>query len=161
MRRSHALLPVLAACLACASGGARPEASPRMTVDALKAVLHEVDANARGADPSLDFEFAGVRITAVWDEGNDRMRLVAPVRRTAALSPEQVAAVFQANFHSALDARYGTSQGILYAAFLHPLGALSRDELLSAVHQVASLVLTFGTTYSSGALVYRDPGEAL
>lgn len=62
--------------------------------------------------------------------------------------------VLEANFHSALDARYATSDGVLYAAFIHPLSPLTEAEVRSAVAQVASLVRSFGTTYSSGELVY-------
>lgn len=62
--------------------------------------------------------------------------------------------VLEANFHSALDARYATSDGVLYAAFIHPLSPLTEAEVRSAVAQVASLVRSFGTTYSSGELAY-------
>jgi hypothetical protein len=47
---------------------------------------------------------------------------------------------------------------VLFAAFIHPLGALTRAELQSAVQQVTILVQTFGSTYSSGALQF-GPGQ--
>jgi hypothetical protein len=87
------------------------------------------------------------------------MRIISPVVPISALTGEQLAAILNANFHSALDVRYGTSEGILYyAAFIHPLSPLTTVELNSAIRQVSSLVRTFGTTYSSGELRYGDGG---
>jgi hypothetical protein len=87
------------------------------------------------------------------------MRLITPVRRISELSPEQVPRVLEANFHTTLDARYATSEDILYAAYIHPLSFLSEVELRSAVRQVSNLALSFGSTYSSGELVYA-PGQS-
>ncbi len=61
------------------------------------------------------------------------------------------------NFHSALDARYVTSNGLVYAAYIHPLSPLRREEILSVLRQVAELVKTFGTPYSSGELSFGFP----
>ena len=58
------------------------------------------------------------------------------------------------NFHLALDARYAIAKGVLYAAYIHPLKELTEQQLQSAVIQVSTLRLTFGTTYTSGALTF-------
>ena len=65
----------------------------------------------------------------------------------------------EANFHSALDARYAISDGILWAAFIHPLQELTKDQVISAISQVYSTVQTFGTYYSSGELSFPTQGE--
>ena len=88
------------------------------------------------------------------------MRIVTPIIAVEELTPEQVARILEANFHTALDARYATSQGILYAAFIHPLEPLQEAQLASAVRQVANLARTFGSEYTSGELRYGG-GEAL
>jgi hypothetical protein len=62
----------------------------------------------------------------------------------------------ESNFHKALDARYAESNDILYSAFIHPLSALSETELIKALDQVATLALTFGTSYTSGELTYGE-----
>ena len=162
-RRPRPWLAALAllAGLGCASGEAPEESRSPASPALLQETLRAVDPEARVGANSIELRFAEVEMACIWDEANDRMRIIAPVRAVKDLTPEQLGAVFAANFHSALDARYGASQGILYAAFLHPLGSLSREEVLSAVRQVASLVRTFGSTYSSGELVYRDSGQAL
>jgi hypothetical protein len=87
----------------------------------------------------------------------NRMRILAPVARTDALSGEHYVRVLEANFHTALDARYATSDGVLYSIFLHPLSSLGEAQLRSALYQVASLAGTFGTTYTSGTLSYGEP----
>ncbi|MEM7411768.1 MAG: hypothetical protein AAF430_16175 [Myxococcota bacterium] len=154
-KRFYAGAIVLAlAGLGCAS-------TPPMTADALDDAILALGENVEGSPGSLRFEYAGIPIACFSSATHDRMRLVAPVRRVEELTPDQVGAMLTANYHSALDARYAVSQGVVYAAFLHPLGSLTEAELQSALDQVANLVLTFGTGYSSGALLYGPQGEAL
>ena len=86
------------------------------------------------------------------------MRLVSPILPEDKLSPEHRTAVLRANFHTALDARYAVGNGVLFATFIHPLSSLTDRDLKSAIRQVSSLVRNFGTTYSSGELVF--PGAA-
>lgn len=148
----------LIVCLLCAPTSAAldgPEPGPsRMTQARLVEVLRGLAPQVQGRANALSFEFSGVRIECISDAPNDRMRLVAVIAPVSKLTPEQIAHILEANFHSALDARYGTSDGYLFAAFIHPLSPLTEGEIHSAVTQVASLVRTFGTTYSSGALVF-------
>jgi len=51
-----------------------------------------------------------------------------------------------------LDSKYAIGEGLVWSAFIHPLGELTEDQFLSAVSQVYSGVQTFGTYYSSGVL---------
>jgi hypothetical protein len=44
----------------------------------------------------------------------------------------------------------------LWSAFLHPLADLFEDHLFSAIHQVAELARTFGTTFSGGDRVFQE-----
>ena len=145
---------------AAAAVGAIDGSTGQMTQARMEALLREVGTDVSGVPGMLEFTFHGVRIGCISDVEHDRMRLITPVHRVSELSPEEVARVLEANFHTALDARYASSQGILYAAYIHPLGPLSQSELQSAVRQVASLAQSFGSTYSSGELVY-SPGRSL
>ena len=149
----------LAAILVALAGCVSPP--PPMTADALDAAILELGANVDGPPGGLRFEYAGVSVACFSSVPHDRMRLVAPILRVDQLTPDQVGAMLVANYHSALDARYAVSDGVVYAAFLHPLGSLSESQLLSALDQVTALVHTFGTAYSSGALVYGPAGEEL
>ncbi len=53
-----------------------------------------------------------------------------------------------------LDAKYAISDEILWAVFIHPLKELSDKQISSAIKQVYSSAITFGTSYSSGNLVF-------
>jgi hypothetical protein len=131
-----------------------------MTQIRLETIIREVGSDVVGGSGALEFTFKSVRMACISDVEHDRMRLVAPICRLSELSPDQAARVLEANFHTALDARYASSQGVLYAAFIHPLSPLANEELRSAIRQVASLAQSFGTTYSSGELVF-SPGQSL
>ncbi|MBL4683202.1 MAG: hypothetical protein JKY37_01320 [Nannocystaceae bacterium] len=128
-----------------------------MDLDALRSFFHEVAADVSDGDGGWQFEIDNVRLACLADLRFDRMRLIAPVLETDVLTDEQRDSCLEANFHTALDARYATSDGILYAAFIHPLQSLTQGDLRNAMDQVVSLVQTFGSTYSSGALVFGVP----
>lgn len=128
-----------------------------MDVEALEAALRGRAQNLRGEDGAWDFEIDGVHMACFTDTRFDRMRLVAPILDAADMTDAQREAVLEANFHTALDARYGTSDGVLYSAFIHPLSPLTTEQFDSALRQVAGLVDTFGTSYSSGALIFGVP----
>ena len=71
-----------------------------------------------------------------------------------ALLPHRVAEFSPQVQFIALDARYATSRGILFAVYVHPLSTMDRATLVSAIHQVASLATTFGTAYTAGATAF-------
>ena len=60
----------------------------------------------------------------------------------------------QANFDSALDARYAIGQGILWSTFLHRMSSLTVEDFLSGIGQSINIVMTFGTTFSSGEMTF-------
>jgi len=131
-----------------------------LTGDGLKAILGEnVDEIISDDGNLIRFRHAEVDLFCVFDETHDRMRIIAPIKPYAEVTTGEKDRMFSANFHSSLDARYCSSNGVLYAAYLHPLSPLTRNDLLAAVYQVASLRLTFGGEYTSGLLTFGGPGE--
>lgn len=128
-----------------------------MTQAALEQLVREIAADATGDPGVLRFTIDGISMICLSDPRHDRMRIVAAVLDEAQLTEAQRRRVLEANFHSALDARYATSGGVLYAAYIHPLSSLTDDEVRAAVQQVGSLVRTFGNTYSSGHLHFPRP----
>jgi len=121
--------------------------------------LHEIVA-ATGSDVRVEgnvaaFRFGEVAMLCISDPNADRMRIIAPVKRVEEASTEEIFAAMQANFHTALDARYAISQGVIYAAFIHPLSPLTAEQVVSAIRQVASARATFGESYSGGMLFFR------
>ena len=75
------------------------------------------------------------------------------------MTPEQLQAAMDANFHSALDVKYATSSGLMWAAFIHPLKELQQHQVLDAITQVYRAKRTFGTSYTSTDLFYPKKGE--
>lgn len=132
---------------------AAPE-SRALSLDEMGNVVQRLDPEAEGGQNYWRFTIEGVQLTLVYDEGHDRMRVISAIAPAQQLSPEQIVRCLQANFDSALDARYALAQGILWSAFIHPLGSLDHEGLISGIGQTVNLVTSFGTTYSSGALVY-------
>jgi len=103
------------------------------------------------------FEYKNVTMALISDVNHDRsMRIISPITKYSELTLEQISLIMESNFHKALDARYATSKDILYSAFIHPMSPLSKLELTNALDQVATLALTFGSSYTSGSLSFGD-----
>lgn len=128
-----------------------------MLLEELEDVLRNEADEIHGDDGAWELVIEHVTMACLTDTTFDRMRVIAPIVDEADLTDEQRRAVLEANFHTALDARYATSDGVLYAAFIHPLSPLTREQLRSALQQLVSLVDTFGTTYTGGTLVFGTP----
>ncbi|MEO0509568.1 MAG: hypothetical protein AAF065_06890 [Verrucomicrobiota bacterium] len=140
--------------------------SSEMTGASLESIIREVaveDVNVNGN--IIEFAFQGVSLVCIYDQTHNRMRIISPIVDYAEITNEQKDRMMQSNFHSALDARYASSGGVLYSAYIHPLASLSREDVLSAIYQVASLSLSFGKEYSSGILTFGeeapDPEELI
>lgn len=126
----------------------------QMTQDRLQGLITEISNDAEVAGPVVQFTFNGVPIICISDTNADRMRLISPIANLDQLEDEHVYSAMAANFHTALDARYAISDGMMFSLFIHPMSPLSDDELRSAISQVAETHMTFGTSYSSGELVF-------
>ncbi|MEL6496862.1 MAG: hypothetical protein AAFQ41_17355, partial [Cyanobacteria bacterium J06623_7] len=82
-----------------------------------------------------------------------------PVTNAAGLTSEQMQRMMLANFHTALDARYAIADGLVVSTFIHPLSSLQERDLLSAINQVSSLAVTFGSSYTSGEMIFAPGGN--
>ena len=102
----------------------------------------------------VEFTFRGVQLVLVYDVNADRMRIISVVCDVENLKPGELEKAMQANFHSALDARYAFSNETVWAAFIHPLSEMTERFLRSAIRQVAMAKVTFGEEYSSGELYF-------
>ena len=101
------------------------------------------------------FMYKKVKMALISDVKHDRMRIISPITEYPALTSKIKDAAMESNFHLALDARYAMSNDVLYSAYIHPLSPLTKKELKSALDQVSTLALTFGSTYSSGELSFN------
>jgi hypothetical protein len=118
----------------------------------------EVDAIV-GPPGAIQTQIDGISIYLISQSRLDRMRIVAPIAMVENLDPRVLEVLLRANFRNTLDARYGISDGVIYALFLHPISSLTPALLRSGLSQVVSLVKTFGTSFSSGAMLPGSPGD--
>ncbi len=128
-----------------------PEAEPRMTYERLGKIIFALDPEARPIGPGFELTISDVTMLVVTDTNADRMRAMVAIGSAADLSPSDLQRMMQANFDSTLDARYAIANGTLWAAFIHPLSLLERDQLISGLAQTVNIAKTYGTLYTGGA----------
>ncbi|MEO0753772.1 MAG: type III secretion system chaperone [Pseudomonadota bacterium] len=126
----------------------------------LLAFVTELDGDAELQVNGALFTVEDVQLQLVFDLNADRMRLLTPIAPADDIPAADLVRMMQANFDSALDARYGIAQGALWATFIHPLASLTMDDFASGIGQTVNLVRTYVTTYSSGALVFGGGDSA-
>jgi hypothetical protein len=127
---------------------------PAMTLDRLAEIIFSLDPNAQSSGNSFQMVIQDIPVLIITDPRADRMRAMVPIRASEGMSPAEILRVMQANFDTALDARYAIAHGKLWGAFIHPLSALEKDEFISALGQTVNIAKTYGTLYSGGALSY-------
>ncbi|MEO1272042.1 MAG: hypothetical protein AAFX99_28430 [Myxococcota bacterium] len=125
-----------------------------MDLDTLNSIIDDMSIDVERHGGIWEFTLERVALACMTDLHHDRMRFIAPIMEVDELTNAQVVHILEANFHTALDARYATSHGVLYAVFIHPLSSLIEEDARSGLRQVVSLVRTFGTHYTSGELVF-------
>ena len=133
----------------------RGSASKQMNNARLAELIKRIDEGAKGDPGYWQLTVEGRRVLVITDEKADRMRVIAPIMASDELTQPQLYRIMQANFDSALDARYAVAKEVLWSAFIHPLSSLSDREFLVGVGQVVNLVSNYGSSYSSGALIFR------
>ncbi|MEM1065002.1 MAG: hypothetical protein AAF771_17395 [Pseudomonadota bacterium] len=148
---------------AFAYGTQAQEATPDapMTVERLAAIVTALDAEARILGNAMEMTIDDVPVLIVTDARADRMRAMVPIRSAEGIPPEELMRLMQANFDSALDARYAVANGRLWGVYIHPLQALERAQLISGLVQTVNVAKTYGTLYSGGANVFGggDSGD--
>ncbi len=99
-------------------------------------------------------EYAEKMVFVITDEKANRMRIFSPVIPEEELEKGQLRKMLIANFHSALDAKYGLYEGFVVSIFTHPLKELTNEQFIDALQQIVILNYTFGTTYQSTDMVF-------
>lgn len=125
-----------------------------MTLDRLGELISRVGTDIVKNGNRWQFTVADTPAFVVTDPRADRMRIMIAISEADSLTQEMHHRLMQANFDSALDARYAIAQNILWSTFIHPLSPLSEKEFLSGLGQTINLKNSYGKTYSSGAIVY-------
>jgi len=130
------------------------DAQTDMTLERLGELINRVGTDIVKNGNRWQFTVAETPAFVVTDPTADRMRIMIAISEADSLSQDMHLRLMQANFDSALDARYAIAQNILWSTFIHPLSPLSEGEFLSGLGQTINLKNSYGKTYSSGAVVY-------
>ena len=125
-----------------------------MTLERMETILRALDPEATANGSQFMLTIEDIQVFVIADANNDRMRVMTPIRSQEGISAGELTRMMQANFDSALDARYAIAQNTLWSVFIHPLSPLEKNELISGIGQVVNLLRSYGTVYSSGALSF-------
>lgn len=133
---------------------ATPELEPPMTMQRMAQIILSIDPDMQVRGSALEFTLDDIPVILIADARANRMRAMVPIASADGLSQEELMRLMQANFDSALDARYAVAQGRLWGVFIHPLSPLEKDQLLSGLIQTINVARNYGQTYSGGAEVF-------
>ena len=136
----------------------KPAARPPMSNQKLEELIAQITPDAEGKLGAWKFAIQGRDILVITDETHNRMRIMSPVAKRDQLDTNELARLLEANYGSALDAKYALRDQTLWSVFTHPLGELSEEQFLDCVAQVANLANNFGGSYASSNLFFGGQG---
>ncbi len=116
--------------------------------------LHKINKDIKRDGNVWSFDLAKRQVIVITDPIAERMRILVPVIEADKLDSIMLKRLMQANFDSALDARYAVAQDLLWGVFIHPLTSLNEKEFISGLSQALKVVENFGGSYSSGAIIF-------
>ncbi|MGI9515391.1 MAG: hypothetical protein ACR2OL_21020 [Anderseniella sp.] len=127
-----------------------------MTTKRMGEIIKRLDPKAKAAANANAWQFhvEEVPVVVVTDAGNNRMRIMIALKKAETMSAEELLRLSQANFDTALDARYAIAKGLLWATFIHPLSELHDKQFIAGIGQTVNAAKSYGTTYSSGLLSF-------
>lgn len=125
-----------------------------MTGEHLISLIKSVDDKASNQGNTWQFTFQEHPIILVYDEKADRMRMFTPIGPESALDAGLMRRMLQANFDSALDARYAVANKLIWGVFIHPLSPLNQDQFTSAIVQLLNVATSFGSSFTSGLFTF-------
>lgn len=131
-----------------------PSEAALASLDMIDKALKEIDDSIERDGNGWQFQLEDTQVIVISDPIAERMRIMVPIIQADSLNQDLLARVMQANFDSALDARYAIANGLLWGTYIHPLTGLGKQEFLSGLGQTISIVQTFGTSFSSGTVVF-------
>lgn len=120
----------------------------------LEALITQVSSEIKGQLGYWQFSISGRDMLVITDAAHNRMRIMSPVIAQSGLDAAELAKLLEANFASALDAKYALRDGLLWSVFTHPLGELTDEQFLDCTAQVANLANNFGGSYASSNLTF-------
>ena len=132
----------------------KPAGRQPMTNKKLDDLIRQITSDVVGQVGNWQFLINKRDILVITDECHNRMRIMSPVTTQDRLNEAELTRLLEANFSSALDAKYALRDQTLWSVFTHPLGELSDEQFLDCVAQVANLANNFGQSYASSNLFF-------
>lgn len=126
----------------------------KMNNKAMWKIFKNVADKVEGEAGAWEVHYKERVMLVLTDEENNRMRIFTPIADEEDVGIHEFKIMLEANFHSALDAKYSLYNGFIISVYTHPLKELSESQLVDALAQVAVLANNFGTTYSSTDLIF-------
>lgn len=125
-----------------------------MTLERFTKIIASIDSEAVIQGSSMQLTVADVTVIVITDVKNNRMRAFVPIQSLDGINQQLLYRMLQANFDSALDARYAIAREHVISVFIHPLKELRKDQLIEGIGQVVNLVKTYGSAFTSGAMTF-------
>jgi hypothetical protein len=132
-----------------------------MTEDELKEIVYKTDPEAEEDTGYWLMKIDGLQVQVICAPDFDRMRIIISICPVENLLASDFHRLLQANFDSALDARYAVAKGMLWSVYVHPLSPLDKEQFNSALSQTVSAAKTYGTGYSSGLFTFTGDSHSL
>jgi hypothetical protein len=131
-------LPVVSQELPPDEASPQLESHGKMTNERLQWIIRKLDPEFTGSPGNWQLLITNIPVQVVTVQNGDRMRVMVPIFKADALSPEKMYRILQTNYDSAHDARY-------------------------AISYAANPALTYDKTYSSGGMTFGggDSGEII
>lgn len=133
-----------------------PVTEPPMDFQRMTDIVRLLDPDARVAGNAIELTIDDIPVLIITDARADRMRAMVPIRSADGIDADEMRRLMQANFDSALDARYAVARGRLWGVFIHPLSPLERDQFISGIAQTVNVAKTYGGLYSGGAMQFGN-----
>ncbi len=131
----------------------------QMNNETMGKIIEKEASEIEGRIGSWQLIYGQRLLYVITDEAANRMRIFTPVIEEEKLAEGQLKKMLEANFHSALDAKYCLYEGLVITVYTHPLKELQADQFIDAMRQVVTLADTFGDSYSSTSVIF-NPGES-
>lgn len=148
------MIRIFAFCLLILPTWAAAQPEPDMTADRMAAIVLALDPDAAPTPSGFEMTIDDVPVLVIVDIGANRMRAMVPIRLAADMTADELTRVMQANFDSALDARYALANGRLWGVFIHPFSQLRRDQFISGLGQTVNIAKTYGTLFTGGTFQF-------
>jgi hypothetical protein len=134
-------------------------AQDKMSNKKIAKALNKVTQEVEGESGNWQVLYNDFPLFILTDESSNRMRIFTPIIEEMELKVGQMKRMLEANFHSALDAKYSLYEGFVIGIYTHPLQELDETQMVDAMKQVVNLSKNFGTSYTSTDMMFGHSAQ--